>query len=185
MQGEELASELNDQEVNDNDNHPDAQESWISPEVFADVELIVDFSGGYHVYNLQPDKQVEDESQVARILTVSILLLDRMIKGLSIDSIKSTRENFVVGLPIGVAKSTSLDVETKSLVGLRNHIFTAKQENEKNCHLEERHVYNVLSHLAGNNEVVFLHRHAEKNFGLRKLGCKSQSSKRVHNHVYP
>jgi hypothetical protein len=100
-----------------------------------------------------------------------------MIKGLSIDSIKSTRENFVVGLPIGVAKSTSLDVETKSLVGLRNHIFTAKQENEKNCHLEERHVYNVLSHLAGNNEVVFLQRHAEKKFGLGKFGRKSQRCK--------
>ena len=177
MYRKEPACELDDQEVNDNDNRPDAPESWISPEVFADVQLIVYFSGGYHVYNLQPDEQVEDESQVTRILTVSILFLDRMIKGLSIDSIKSTRENFVVGLPIGVAKSTSLDVETKSFVGLRNHIFTAKQENEENCHLEERHVYNVLSHLAGDNEVVFLQRHAEKKFGLGKFGRKSQRCK--------
>ena len=65
MQGEELSSELDDQEVQDDDNKPDAYESWVCPEVFAEVELIVDLSGGYHVGDLQPDEQVKDESQVA------------------------------------------------------------------------------------------------------------------------
>jgi len=126
VQGEELASELDDQEVQDDDNKPNAYESWVCPEVFAEVELIVDLSGGYHVGDLQPDEQVEDESQVARILVVSILLLNRRVKGFSVDREKSTRENHFVGLPISVAKSFSLFVEKKIHVGLRDHIFASK-----------------------------------------------------------
>ena len=76
MQLEELASVLDDQEVNGDNSHPDAHESSVCQEVITDVELIVDLSGGYHVHDLQPDEKVEDESQVARILTVCILRLD-------------------------------------------------------------------------------------------------------------
>ena len=126
VQGEELASELDDQEVQDDDNKPDAYESWVAPEVLADVEFIVDLSRGYHVDDLQPDEQVEDESQVARILVVSVLLLNRKVKGFSVDREKSTGENHFVVLPISVAESFSMIVEKKILVGLRDHIFTSK-----------------------------------------------------------
>lgn len=126
VQGEEFASELDDQEIQDDDNSPDAQESWVAPEVLANVEFIVDLPGGYHVDDLQPDEQVEDESQVARILIVSVVLLNRNVEGVSADSEKSAREHFVVGLPIGVTKRASLDVETKLHIGLINHKFTSE-----------------------------------------------------------
>jgi hypothetical protein len=43
----------------------------------------------------------------------------------------------------------------------------------------------MLSHLAGDNEVVFNLGRAFKELGLGKLGCKSQRGQRVHNHVNP
>ena len=185
MQGEELAGELDDQEVQDDYDKPDDEEGWVAPEVFADVDLIVNFSGGYHIDDLQPDEQVEDESKVTRIIIAYKPSDKRKVKLISVDSVLSARENFVVGLPIRVAKQAPLFVETKILVGFRNNIFTSEEENEKNSHLEDRHPYDVLTHFTSYNEVSFFQRHTEKKFGLWLFSCKCQRSKRVHNHVYP
>jgi hypothetical protein len=68
VQGEELAGELDYQEVQDDYDKPDDEEGWVAPEIFADVDLIVNFSGGYHIDDLQPDEQVEDKGKMARIV---------------------------------------------------------------------------------------------------------------------
>jgi len=42
----------------------------------------------------------------------------------------------------------SVFIETKFFLWLRNKVFTTEEENKEYYHLEERHVKNMLSHLA-------------------------------------
>jgi len=68
---EEVAAELNDEEVDSNDDNPDKDETGVAKEVFEDVNFIVDLSGNNHVDNLKPDEQVEDEGHVTGSVTIS------------------------------------------------------------------------------------------------------------------
>lgn len=70
MKTEEVASVLDDQEVDDNDDNPNDEESNVVEEALADVDLVVDLSGGKHVDNLEPDEQVENEGHVTGRITI-------------------------------------------------------------------------------------------------------------------
>ena len=70
---EEVTSVLDDQEVDDNDDNPNDEEGNVVEEALADVDLVVDFSGGEHVDNLKPDEQVEDEGHVTGRITIGAL----------------------------------------------------------------------------------------------------------------
>ena len=64
MQREEGASELDNQEIDHYDDHPDDEECRVCKEAIAEVELVVDLAGSNHVDDLEPDKQIEDERHV-------------------------------------------------------------------------------------------------------------------------
>lgn len=76
MQREELASVLDDQEVDDDDDDPDDQEGRVVKETIAEVLFVMNLPGGNHINDLEPDEKVEDEGHVsARVSTnVSVIL---------------------------------------------------------------------------------------------------------------
>ena len=66
-------------------------------DALADVDLIVDFSCGNHVKYLQPNKEVEDESHMARTVSIYVLQVDDfLVELVPINLVKSTWEDLIV-----------------------------------------------------------------------------------------
>jgi len=64
MDGHESSEELNTEHLEDNDNGPNNDESWVGVDSLEDVKFVIDFSGANHVENLHKHKQIEDDGQV-------------------------------------------------------------------------------------------------------------------------
>lgn len=64
-------------------------------------------------------------------------------------------------------------------------MLTGEEEDEEDDHLEERHVEDVLAHLARDNEVVLALRHAVQKLGAGQLSGEGQRREGVHDHVNP
>lgn len=190
VQMEEGASELDDQEVDDNDDDPDDEEHGVREEVFADVDFVVDLPSGDHVHNLEPDEEVEDEGHMTRIISINgITLVNHLVKVVSIDLVEPAGEHHVVDLDVSTwdFQSAALSVlgEAQLLIRLRNHVFSAEEENKQDYHLEERHVDDVLGHLAGDDEVILVLRIAQQQGVTGLLSGEGQRGERVHDHVDP
>ena len=183
MQREESSSELNDQEVDHDDQNPDDQESGISEESIANVELVMDLSSGKHVNNLEPDEQVEDKCHVTgRIAINSWQFNDLLVKLVTVNLEKSSWEDVIVLLH---ADRFSVLVESEFLIRLGDHVLTSKEEDEEYNHLEERHVEDVFGHLTGDNKVISDLRGSFKEFWARQFSREGEGSQRVHDHVNP
>ena len=199
MQGEERARELNDEEVHNDDDDPDNEEGWVVEEASADVLLVMDLPCGDHVDDLKPNEEVEDEGHVtasvsiyvlvlaafySRIITLNNIFVDnRLIKLIAVEFVASTGEYEVT--VFDADNLTVWTVVTEHFVGLRDHVFTTEEEDEKNDHLIERHPDDVLGHLARDNEVLLDLGRALEEVRLGKLSCESQRGQRIHDHVDP
>jgi len=183
---EEVTSELNDEEVDSNNDNPDKDESGVAEEVFEDVNFIVDLSGSNHVDNLEPDEQVEDEGHVTGSVTVGSkygsIVVDLLVKFITIKEVLSTWEDHII---LNDIQFLSPEGEAELLLRLRDHVFTTEKEDEKNNHLEEGHVDNVLGHLARDDKVILVLRRAVKKIILGEFSGKSERRKRIHDHVNP
>ena len=104
---EEGTSELNDQEVDSNDDHPDDNEGRIIEEPSAEVELIMDLPGTNHVDDLEPNEEIEDEGHVARGVTV-VGVLDNHVKFVTIQLVESTREDHFAILDVHIDNGVEL-----------------------------------------------------------------------------
>lgn len=111
VQGEEGASVLDNAEVHRNDDHPDDQEGRVGPETVADVQFVVNLSGGDHVDDLEPDEQVEDEGHVSGRITINFCVNDRVVEVRTVELVESSREDLCVSKVNFVAKSPSKFVE--------------------------------------------------------------------------
>jgi len=110
MKAEEVASVLDDEEVDDHDDDPDNEEHSVIEEAFADVKFVVDLSSSDHVDNLEPDEQVKDEGHVTGGIFVSSWLatcqnlfgctfrsiINRFIEFIAVNLVESTWEHHVV-----------------------------------------------------------------------------------------
>ena len=183
MEREEGTGELNDQEVDSDNNYPDDEEHRVVEEALAEVNLIMDLPGGNHVDNLEPDEEVKDEGHVSgRVIIVSIL--HDLVKRITIQLVKSTREDHLVILDVHVDNGVVL-VEAELLVGLGDHVLTTEEEDEEDDHLEEGHVEDVLGHLAGHYEVILDLGWAQQELRLGELGGEGKRGQGVHDHVHP
>jgi len=176
---EEVTSELDNEEVDNNNDNPDQDESRVFKEAVAKVDFVMDLSGGNHVDNLKPDEQVEDEGHVTGGVTISttccfICVLNTLVKLVTVDLIKSTREDHIVFNNIQLLSPGG---EAECLVRLRDHVLTTEEEDEKNDHLVDRHPENVLGHLARNDKVVLVLRRAIKKGVLGEISSKSERCK--------
>jgi hypothetical protein len=199
MQGEERARELNDEEVHNDNDDPDNEEGWVVEEASADVLLVMDLPCGDHVDDLEPNEEVEDEGHVTarvstyvrvlgafylRVITVNqICVVNLFIKLIAVEFVASTGE--YVFTVIDADCFTVYTVVTEHLIGLRDHVFTTEEEDEKNDHLIERHPDDVLGHLARDNEVLLDLGRALEEVRLGKLSRESQRGQRIHDHVDP
>ena len=101
MQLEEGTSVLDNQVVDNNNDDPDDEESWVSEEVGENVQLIMDLPCGNHVDNLQPDEKVEDESHVARGISInSISLQNCFVEWLAVNTVLTAWEDHTVVLHV-------------------------------------------------------------------------------------
>lgn len=66
MNLEELSRELRDQELTDEDDDPDRDKHGVGEETTANVDLVINFSGGNHVEDLHHNENVEENGKVAR-----------------------------------------------------------------------------------------------------------------------
>ena len=172
VQLEEGTSVLDNQVVDDDNNDPDDEESGVVEEVGEDVFLVVDLPCSNHVDNLEPDEQIEDESHVARGVSIdSGLFEDSFVQLFTVDTVLTAREDLAVLLHMDVI---SVLVELKLLIGLHNQVLTSEEEDEQNDHLEQRHVEDVLTHLAGDNEIILALRHAVQQVITRQLSGKGE-----------
>jgi len=64
MDGHESSEELNTEHLEDKDNGPNNDESWVGVDSLEDVKFVIDFSVANHVENLHKHKQIEDDCQV-------------------------------------------------------------------------------------------------------------------------
>jgi len=183
MEREESAGELDDHEVNHDDEHPDDEEGGVGKEAVAQVFLVVDLSGGKHVHDLEPDEQIEDESHVTRRVAVDTWKVDDcLVKFITVDLVESAWEDEITLI---LANDLSVSIESEFFLRFRDHVLASEQENEEDYHLEEGHIKDVLGHLAGNNEVVFVLRRSFEQVRARQLSSKGQRSQRIHDHVDP
>lgn len=56
MEREESACVLDDQEVDNNNDHPNEDKGWVIEETLKDVLFVMDLAGSNHVDDLKPDK---------------------------------------------------------------------------------------------------------------------------------
>jgi len=119
MKAEEVASVLDDQEVDGHDDDPDNEEHRVIEEAFADVKFVVDLSSSDHVDNLEPDEQVKDEGHVTGGIFVSSgpaifqlnlfgctdirSIINRFIEFIAVNLVESTWEHHFVHFNIEVA----------------------------------------------------------------------------------
>lgn len=113
MKAEEVASVLDDQEVDGHDDDPDNEEHRVIEEASADVKFVVDLSSSDHVDNLEPDEQVKDEGHVTGGIFVSSFhaiwfilknfwcafirsIINRFIEFIAVNLVESTWEHHVV-----------------------------------------------------------------------------------------
>ena len=201
VQGEERACELNDEEVHSDDDDPDNKEGWVVKETSANVLLVMDLPCGDHVDDLEPNEEVEDKGHVTASVSTGVLVLgavcpctiftfrvcieivNRLIQLISVDFVEATGEyEFTV---IDADQFAVFTIVTEHLVGLRDHVFTTEEEDEKNDHLIDRHPNDMLGHLARNNEVLLDLGRAFEEIRLGKLSCERQRGQRIHDHVDP
>ena len=95
---EESASELNDQEIHDNYDHPNDPESYVrSMGASAWNYLIVDFSRSYHVESLKPEEDVEDKCHMARFISIYTLkVYNSVVEVGAIEIVRSSGEYHVI-----------------------------------------------------------------------------------------
>ena len=187
MQGEERARELNDEEVHNDDDDPDNEEGWVVEEASADVLLVMDLPCGDHVDDLEPNEEVKDEGHVTASVSIDvrvlwavcaittlgcILLVNLLIEFVTVEFVAATGEYEVTVIDADLSAVET--VVTEHLVGLRDHVLTTEEEDEKNDHLVERHPNDVLGHLARDNEVFLDLRRALEEIRLGKLSGESQ-----------
>lgn len=186
MEREEGARVLDDKEVDTHNDDPNDEEHGVAEETIENVFLVVDLLRSNHVNDLEPDKQVENEGHVARIILINKLcVLNRLVELITIDLVKTTGEDALVIEVYFQANKWSQLLEAKLFDGLRDHVLTSEQEDEEDDHLEERHVQDVLGHLSRDYEVV-----SDLGWSLKKVGSwqfsgESKGSERVHDHVDP
>ena len=99
------------------------------------------------------------------------LFEDSFVQLFTVDTVLTAREDLAVLLHMDLF---SVIVELKLLIGLHNQVFTSEEEDEQNDHLEQRHVEDVLTHLAGDHKIVFALRHTVKKVITRQFCGKGE-----------
>jgi len=59
------AKQLSTKNLDNDNNSPDDDESWIGKDSFKDIDLVSNLSGTDHVENLHENEQVENNGQVS------------------------------------------------------------------------------------------------------------------------
>lgn len=99
-----------------------------------DVDLIMNLSGGYHVEDLQPYKEIEYKGHMARTVAIHVLqVYDFLVELISIHRVESTREDHIVFFH---AYQRSILRVTKLGVRLRNQVLSTNKEDKEKSKLE-------------------------------------------------
>lgn len=186
------SSELDNEELSENNDDPDNHEHSIGEDSIEDVELVIDLSSAKHVKDLHQHKQVENDCQVARWGVPFEVSVD----GSTVETLHHSTDDVFSGpilsnLWVWMAflklqgESNFLIVPWLSYSKFWDEKWSSEHECEKDNSLEDRHSKNVLHHLLGDDVFLLSVWWSLEEVILWKLGGKSQRGKRVHDQVDP
>lgn len=109
----------------------------------------MDLPGGDHVDNLEPDEEVEDEGHVAGVVLADnvfelVGVVDGSVERVAIEAEFTAWDDKIAafgahgGTDVTAKSAVGLDTAIAEFhIGLRDHVLTAEEEDEKDDHLEE------------------------------------------------